>query len=477
MRSGPVIGVDVGTSSAKAVVFAPGSGVLGSGSAEHPTRVPRPGWAEQDPAAWWTSVMAAVRAAVASAGVAGRDVTAIAVSGQGAALVALDGAGVPVFPALIHLDQRAAVPSVAWRSDAAHGAWNVAAKLGWLRAEAPAASEAAAVFTSASGYLLRRLTGEAWQSHSDAGIADLYDVAARGWSARGLAAAGVDQDRLPQLASSTSVVGSLRPGPAADLGLSTSCLVVAGGEDTSSAALAAGVTGPADGFLSLGSAAVLGVAVPAGGDGPVPVLRFPHVLDGLDLLSGSNATAGAALRWLAGLLGRPVDELLALAAAEPAGADGVDFLPYLAGELHPVADPAARGVFAGLSLAAGPGTLARAVVEGTASAIAHNLAAARSAGATPDALVAVGGPARSALWCQAIADATGLPVTVASGDGAAGAAVGDAMLAAGEDSGEARVLAIEHLRTGRRHEPDPSEHDRAGQRLERLQRLYAATRG
>ncbi|PZF84352.1 xylulokinase [Jiangella anatolica] len=474
MRTGPVVGVDLGTSSAKVVVFAASDGVLGEGSAEHPTRVPRAGWAEQDPASWWESVGGAVRAALTSAGVAGRDVTALAVSGQGAALVALDEAGAAVHPALIHQDQRSPALSSAWRRDAAHGPWNVAAKLSWLRSESPAAFARAAVFTSASGYLLRRLTGTAWQSHSDAGISDLYDASSRGWSAAGLAAVGVGVERLPRLAVSTAVVGSLRPEPAAELGLTPSCWVLAGGEDTSSAALAAGVTGPTEGFVSLGSAAVLGVAVAAAADGPAPVLRFPHVLAGLDLLSGSTATFGAALRWLSGLLGQPVEELLTLAGGAPAGADGVDFLPYLAGELHPVADPSARGVFAGLSLASGPGALARAVVEGTAAAIAHNLAACRSAGAAPDALVAVGGPARSALWCQAIADACGLPVRVASG---AGAAAGDAMLAASEDDDEARALVAAHLRTGRRYDPDPIEHERAGERLERLQRLYAATRG
>jgi xylulokinase len=484
MRAGFAVGVDVGTSASKAVVLDPERGVRGTGSAPHPVTVPGPGLAEQDPADWYGSACAAVRAAIANAGVDGGDVTAIAVSGQGAALVALDGSGEPLHPALIHLDQRAAQEATALRAGevghrvrasrgGAVSAWNAAAKLAWLRRHEPAVAGAAEVFTSAAGYLLRRLTGEAWQSHSDAGVSDLYDLARRAWSAPVADALAVGVDRLPRLAAGTEVVGTLRPAAAANLSLSTACPVVAGGEDTASAALAAGVTGPASGFLSLGSAGVLGAAVPSGPPGPARVLRFPHVLDRLDLLSGSTATVGAALRWLGELLGRTPAALLALAETVPPGADGVEFLPYLAGELHPVDDPHARAAFTGLSLATTAGSLARAVVEGTSAAIAHNLAAAREAGAAPHRLAATGGPTRSELWCQALADATGLPVTVCEHDSAP---LGDALLAASETSAEACELAERRLRILRVHEPEPAEHARARERLDRLQRVYRATR-
>jgi xylulokinase len=249
--------------------------------------------------------------------------------------------------------------------------------------------------------------------------------------------------------------------------------VVAGGEDTSSAALAAGVTSLARGFLSLGTAGVLGTAIASGPPGAVQLLRFPHVLAGLDLLSGSSATVGAALRWLADLLGSTPEEMLERAATVAAGADGVEFLPYLAGELHPIHDPHARGAFIGLSLATTPGGLARAVVEGTAAAIGHNLAAAREGGAAPERLAATGGPTRSPLWCQAVADATGLPIVTCHHDGAA---VGDAILAVSEDSGEAGALARHHHQVGRIYEPDPAAHERARARVDRLQRVYRATR-
>ncbi|MGN9914205.1 xylulokinase [Phytohabitans sp. LJ34] len=483
MRAGPVLGIDVGTSSTKAVVFDPDAGVLGSGAGAHPVDTPSPGRAEQDPEDWYRSVCLAARSALAVAGVSGDAVTALAVSGQGAALVALDEAGKPLRPAMIHLDQRAHAEAAALLDSdagrelarahgAAVGAWNTAAKISWLRRHEPSTA-AAATYTSTSGFVLRRLTGQSWQSHSDAGISDLYDVPGRRWSAPVLDALGVAARRLPALAAAIGALGPLTPAAAEDLGLSSRCVVVAGGEDTSSAALAAGVTGPARGFLSMGSAAVLGVALRRGSGGSTALLRFPHVLDDLDLLSGSTATVGAALAWLGELLDRTPQELLDLAGAAPAGAGGVDFVPHLAGSLHPVDDPAARGAFTGLSLATSPGALARAVVEGTAAAIGDNLAAARDAGADPGELAAVGGPTRSPLWCQAVADATGLPVAVCGPDGAP---LGDALLAVAESDAEVAELAARHVHTRRRYEPSPGAHALSQQRRARLHRVYTATR-
>ncbi|MFD0744840.1 FGGY-family carbohydrate kinase [Phytohabitans flavus] len=482
MRAGPVLGVDVGTSSTKAVLFDPEAGVLGTGAGAHPVDTPHPGHAEQDPEDWYGSVRLAVRTALAVAGVPGDAVTALAVSGQGAALVALDEAGKPLRPAIIHLDQRAEAEAAALAQSplgadirrahgAAVGAWNAGAKISWLRRHEPE-SATAATYTSASGFVLRRLTGQSWQSHSDAGISDLYDLAGRRWSPAALEALDLAPDRLPALAAGTSALGPLTPAAAADLGLRSRCAVVAGGEDTSSAALAAGVTGSARGFLSMGTAAVLGVALRRDLGGSTALLRFPHVLDGLDLLSGSTATVGAALAWLGDLLDRTPQELLDLAAAAPPGADGVDFLPHLAGSLHPVDDPAARGAFTGLSLASSPGALARAVAEGTAAAISDNLAAARDAGAEPDELAAVGGPTRSPLWCQAVADATGLPVALCGPDGAP---LGDAFLAAAESDAEAAALAAAHVQIRRRYEPSPDGAEAATARRARLDRVYQAT--
>jgi xylulokinase len=481
------LGLDVGTGSAKAVVLDPGRGVVGRASAAYPVATPRPGWAEQDPSAWWDGAVAAIRGAVADAGLPANAIEALAVSGQGAALVLLDGSGRPVRDALIHLDQRAAEQArtldagafgaeVRRASGNVVAAWNVSAKAAWLREHEPAALAAARTLTSAAGFVLQRLTGRAVQSVSDAGISDLFDLGRRDWSPDLPEALGLAAGLLPSVAPATACVGRLGAEAADATGLSPAVRVLAGGEDTSSAALAAGVVAAGDAYLSLGTAGVVGVVVEGGATDEPRLLSFPHVREELDLLSGSMSAAGAALDWWSGVTGRDPAALLEEAQASPPAPEReVAFLPYLAGELHPVNDPAARGLFCGLSLASTRAELTRALVEGSAAAVAHNLEVAAAAGAPAQLLRATGGPARSQLWMQAVADATGLPVEVVDGAGD-GAAVGDALIAAAGDDAELAAIAQAACTVVRRHEPDPAELPRARARRTTTARLYAASR-
>ncbi|MGH9454607.1 MAG: xylulokinase, partial [Terriglobia bacterium] len=201
------------------------------------------------------------------------------------------------------------------------------------------------------------------------------------------------------------------------------------------------------------------------------LLAFPHVVSNLTLLGGSMVGGGNAMEWI-GRVVRPLhgeavhlspENLATLtreAADTPAGAGGVVFLPYLAGELQPINDGFARGVFFGLSLSTRRGGLVRAVMEGAAFAIRHNLEVARTLGTGPKRLVAVGGPMRNELWCQIIADVTGLPVQVMEEHG--GAPLGDAILAA-KGAGliaSHRPMVDAHARPRRLFEPRPETRER-----------------
>lgn len=484
MNGGLALGIDVGTGSAKATLLDPERGPVGQGTGSYSVQHPRPGWAEQEPDDWFAGVRSAVRSACDDAGVRGDAIDSVAVSGQGAALVLLDGAGRPVRPALIHLDQRAAEearrladsPTGAAVHDASGnvvGAWNVAAKLAWVRTWEPEAYGRTRYATSAAGFVLAQLVGRQVQSASDAGISDLFDLHGRTWSQPVLDTLDVPGAWLPAVADATEEVGRVSATAADELGLSRHTRVVAGGEDTSSAALAAGVVAVGDAYLSLGTAAVVGVSVDRGHTREPALLTFPHVLRGQDLLSGSMSSAGAAVTWCATLTGTSPDELLAEAEQVPPGAGGVVFLPYLAGELHPINDPAARGVFSGLSLSTTRAELGRSVVEGSATAVAHNLAVARAAGAVPTTLRATGRPTRSRAWMQSVADSTGLPVECVTEEGAS---LGDAILAASRDDQEAARLAVALSHVHARYEPEPAAHRAACRRREIAARLYRATR-
>lgn len=472
------LGIDIGTGSATAAVFDPDRGVLGRGDGDYPVSTPRPGWAEQDPALWWQAVRTALRRAITGSGADPASIGSLAVSGQGAAVVPLDESLAPLRPALIHLDQRATAEAsrltstgfadaVLRASGNAVGSWNAAAKLCWLREHEPEVLRRARTVTSAAGFVLARLTGRAVQSISDAGISDLFDLGGRGWSDELADLAGVPGSLLPEVLSATAEVGPLCEDAAEHLGLRRTTVVRAGAEDTASAALAAGVLDADDAYLSLGTAGVVGVAVRAGTTREPRLLTFPHARDHLDLLSGSMTSAGAALTWWAGVTGSTPAELLA--EADTADPGEVTFVPYLAGELHPVNDPHARGVFSGLSLATGRAELTAAIVAGSASAVAHNL---EVAGAHAHRLYATGKPTASRLWMQCVADATGVPVEVTGGDAAAGSAI----IAAGRDDADLAGLAFAHRSTIRRYEPRPEWREPARERRARTARLYQASR-
>jgi xylulokinase len=146
------------------------------------------------------------------------------------------------------------------------------------------------------------------------------------------------------------------------------------------------------------------------------------------------ATSGAVTDWLRGLVGGSFEDLVARAAEVPAGSRGLLVLPYFEGERTPLFDPSARGVIAGLTLSHGPAELYRAVLEGIAYGVRHNLETMRVAGGAARRLVAVGGGTQGGLWTQIVSDVTGLPQQVTRES--IGASLGDAMLAAAADGGD-----------------------------------------
>ena len=250
--------------------------------------------------------------------------------------------------------------------------------------------------------------------------------------------------------------------------------MVAGGEDTSCAALAAGVVDEGQAMLSLGTAGTINLVQAAPITHP-RLLTFEHVLPGRWLLGGSMAAFGAALEWCRRLLGDQfsVESLGDLAADAPPGAGGLVFLPYLSGELQPINDGHARGAFVGLTLQHGPAHLTRAVMEGAVFALAHNLHLAREAGGTVTELRASGGPTNSPHWCQMLADITGVPLHLPTLTG--GAPLGGALLAA------AGIETMDLGRWAKRERPEtvfrPHENQELYQGLFQVYRdLYPALR-
>ncbi len=462
------IGIDIGTSTTKVVLADARVQILWQTSASYQYNCPRPRWAEQNPLDWWKALCRCTRALFQDHPGAVSRVAGVAVSGQGVGVVAVDHKGAVLRPAILWLDQRCAADSedlqnrhgdcIARISGKLPASYNFDLRLRWIRQNEPEIWMRTWKFLTPTAFITYSLSGRPVMNHSDGGILLAYDLAGRRWSPELLQLLDLPERVYCELAGCTEPIGAITSEAEAETGIPAGVPVVAGGEDTSAAGLAIGALMPDTAQLSLGTAST--VNVPAARNTMHPrLLAFPHVLPEVNLIGGSMSSGGLSIQWLRQIFfdDAPPDdaELVRKAAQLTPGGDGLIFLPYLAGELQPIHDGFARGVFFGLTADMGRVHLLRAILEGLAFAIQHNLSIARTVGVAPSRLHAVGGPTRNTLLCQIIADVTGIPVHVM--DEAGGAALGSALLAA-SGSGFASLHAMQaaHARVRAAYSPDSS---------------------
>ena len=478
MGASLLIGVDVGTTGVKALLCERDGTVLAQAGQEYPTTFAQPGWAEQDPDAWWEATCAVVRQVIARSGARAEAVAAIGVSCQAPTLVAVDAHGVPVHPALIWMDRRSERQCDALRATVDEAAiaringgridpYFLAPKILWLRDEAPEAYARTHQILQANGYIVHKLAGAFCMDNSHGPLTLLFDNDRQAWSPQLIDAMGIDPAKLPPVVPCAQVVGTVTPAAAAATGLAPDTPVIAGMTDGTAASIEVGLVRPGAAAEMTGQSTVLLICsdTPYRGN-----LLFPlgHPIAGLHLVVGAMVATGGALRWFRDQLGAhevaeaarlgvdPFDLLGEQAAQSRPGANRVVFLPYMYGERSPIWDSAARGVFFGVSLATTKGDLVRAIMEGAAYGLRHNVETAAADGFPVSALACVGGGARSALWNQIKADVLDRPVTLPGA--ASGAAMGDAIVAAAGaglyPSIEAAVAGM--VTTGPSYQPDPA---------------------
>lgn len=433
------LGLDIGTSGAKALICDEGGAVLASATATYPLSQPRPLWSEQDPADWWRGAQEAVREALAAAGpAAAARVAAIGLTGQMHGATFLDADGAVIRPALLWNDQRTAAECaeitervgaerlIAIAGNPALTGFQ-APKILWLRNHEPASYARLAQVLLPKDYIRLLLTGVAAADASDAAGTLLLDLKARDYSPEILGALEIPRAWLPQVYEGPQVTGQLSAEAAAALGLPAGLPVVAGGGDNAAAAVGTGVVRPGVVSSSIGTSGVLfahsdTIALDPGGR----LHSFCHSVPGAYHLMAVTLSAGGAFQWLRNTLRQTgaadlsYDDLTAAAGAAPPGAEGLIFLPYLTGERTPHLDPLARAAFVGLTSRHGVSHMARAVMEGVIFALRDGLEIMRGLGVPADDIRATGGGARSGLWRQLQADIYGAPVhTLAAEEGPA----------------------------------------------------------
>ena len=401
-----VLAIDLGTTQAKAGLVTLDGRLLALARAAYPMLInAERGAAEQDPGDWWRAIVAMSAELLAAAGAV--EILAICADGQGPTLVVADADGRSIAPALTWLDTRCATDESALAvATSAHG-WTlgILPRAHWFERQRPALADRARWYLASWEWVALRLSGVAGRTSLPAQVHPDLALAA---------ATGLCTDRVPPLVAAGTVMGGLLPGPAAELGLPPGIPIVAGMADAHASFIGAGLLEPGDAIDTGGTSG--GFAVYTDRPVDIPgVFGAAAPIPGRWFLGGAMNTTGKALEWfrddvLAGQA--PIDDLLAEAAALAAGADGLVFLPYLAGERSPIWDPSARGAFVGLTLRHRRAHLVRAILEAADLALRHVAAPIVAAGIPVTELRVSGGFAREAAWNQVKADVTGFVVAV-----------------------------------------------------------------
>lgn len=423
------ITIDIGTSVAKVAAFDDSGRAQAEAHVTYPTQRPQPGWAEQDPDDWWKAVCRATRSVVRQLSTSKANIEGIGLTGQMHGLVLLGRTGNPLIPCLIWMDTRAencarklceSLGEALFLSRTGNPivpAFPIT-KLLWVREHLPHIHKETRWVVMPKDYLGFRLTGEIATDPSDASGTLLYNSRLRDWDDELLAAVGVSRELLPPIKPSTSRLGKVTLQAAKELRVPAGTPVVVGAGDLATSALGVGAITPERVGLILGTAGQLLFTL---NEFPHQLLGrfyfFVHAIPESYLGLGTLPTGGAALAWLARVVWpsgsfaeRKIEKLVNLAKTAPPGANGLFFLPYLAGTGTPYMDYKATGILLGLTEAHGLKQIVRAVLEGVGYALRDSLQLLQDFEIGQKEIMIAGGSMRSQLFRQIIADILGRPL-------------------------------------------------------------------
>jgi xylulokinase len=439
------LGIDIGTYESKGVLVDADGHVLASAARPHELIVPRAGWAEhraeQD---WWGDFVWLSQKLLADSGLGASEVKAVGASAIGPCMLPVDADGAPLMNAVLYgVDTRAAreieelTAHIGADRILSHGgnaltSQAVGPKILWLKRNRPEIYAKTRMVLNSTSFLVHRLTGRFVTDHySASSVAPLYDIESRTWSDT-LAPDITELDRLPEIAWTTEIAGTVTGRAAMETGLAARTPVIVGTIDAAAEAISVGVLDPGEMMLMYGST-IFAIRVGSERIQDPRLWHAPWLFSDQYASMAGLATSGTLTHWFADQLARdlrPEAAMAALAAegeTSPPGAKGLVFLPYFSGERTPIHDPNAKGAIIGLTLAHTRADIYRAALEGIAFATKHIFDTYAEAGAPPSTIIAVGGGLRNRIWTQATSDISGLTQTASAVS--IGAAYGDAFLA------------------------------------------------
>lgn len=478
-----LLGIDIGTSACKVAVFGEDGAVLAQAVRDYQVYYPESGWAEQDPEEWWSAVCGGIKAVLAEGSASADDICGIGVDGQSWSAIPVDRDGNVLYRTPIWMDTRARdICDRIKREDFAEEIFETAGndflpsyttpKMLWFKEERPEVFEKTYKFLQSNSYIVYKLTDQMSQEYSQGYGIHFFDINHLTYNEELANKLGLSQELVPSLYRCDEVVGEVTEKAAKLTGLRAGTPVVAGGLDAACGTLGAGVYQVSQTQEQGGQAGGMSICTDRALAHKKLILGT-HVVPGLWLLQGGTVGGGGTLKWFRQELGQGMsfDELTKEAEKVPAGSEGVLFLPYMAGERSPIWNPDAKGVFYGLSYDKTRGHMVRAVLEGVAFSLEHNLRTARETGAEAGVLNAMGGAANSLLWTQIKADVTGKTIQVPASDTAT--TLGAALLAGVgcgvyQDYEEAVRRTIKITRV---QEPDKERHEIYKEAMERYLKL------
>lgn len=478
-----LLGIDIGTSACKVAVFDEDGTVLAQAVKDYRVYYPESGWAEQDPEEWWDAICEGIKEILAVKKVSAEEICGIGVDGQSWSAIPVDREGKVLYRTPIWMDTRARdICDRVKQEDVAEEIFETAGndflpsyttpKMLWFKEERPEVFRNTYKFLQSNSYVVYKLTDQMSQDYSQGYGIHFFDMNRLTYDERLANKLGLTQELVPPLSGCAEVVGEVTERAAKLTGLRAGTPVVAGGLDAACGTFGAGVYQVGQTQEQGGQAGGMSICVDRALAHKKLILGT-HVVPGLWLLQGGTVGGGGTLKWFRQELGQGMsfDELTKEAEKVPAGSEGVLFLPYMAGERSPIWNPDAKGVFYGLSYDKTRGHMIRAVLEGVAFSLEHNLRTARETGAEAGALNAMGGAANSLLWTQIKANVTGKTIQVPASDTAT--TLGAALLAGVgcgvyKDYGEAVRRTIQITRV---QEPDMEQHEIYKDAMERYLKL------
>lgn len=427
-----LLGVDLGTSSAKGVLVSRSGQLLAKASWSYSTQMLRPGWVEHNAEKdWWLGFVQVVNSLLSDSGVDPKEIVALGCSAIGPCVLPMDERGTPLRNGILYgVDCRAhdeieelklkLLPHEAIALTANPvTSQSVLPKVMWLRKNEPEIYRRTRYVLDAPGYLVYKLTGQLSSDLFTAASGGVVDINTLTKSKEMFDAADVNPDLFPDLVWPATVVGEVTPEAAKATGLCPGTPVIAGTCDAAAECLGAGMSADGDACLIYGTTAVI-LACTVKPVTNQSLFGGPYCLENRYILGGATAAAGALTTWYrdnfagnaserAALTGKNVYQVLYESAMNiPPGSDGLVVLPYFSGARTPVNDEGARGAILGLTLCHTGEHLYHALLEGVGYEIRHHVDVMRESGVDVNVMRAVGGGAQNVLWTQVVSDITGV---------------------------------------------------------------------